>query len=123
MRHEERARPFGKEYARVPRRKSAESLELPASALGQNCPTSCPDHCPEHCPNGEGEGFALELGEPIAIEAVARLIGCSVWTVRQRYLPAGLPHLRARAQGKLLFYKTQIIRWLLAQQRKGGSLT
>jgi hypothetical protein len=123
MRHEEDTHPFGTEYARGLRRKSADSLDLRASDLGQNCSTRCPDHCPQHCPDVEGEGFAEELGEPISIQAVARLIGCSVWTVRQRYLPAGLPHLRMRAQGKLFFYRTQIIRWLLDRQQKGGTIT
>jgi hypothetical protein len=107
------------QYAGGPRPESADSLDLGASGLGQNC-SGC---CPQHCPNADGDGFAEELGEPISIQAVARLIGCSVWTVRQRYLPAGLPHLRARAQGKLLFYRTQIIRWLLDRQRKGGTIT
>lgn len=119
MSHEEDIRPFGNEYAQGPQRKSAESLDLRASDPGQNCPTRCPNHCPDD----EDEGFAPELGRPISIQAVARLIGCSVWTVRQRYLPAGLPHFRMRAQGKLLFYKTQIIRWLLDRQQKGGTIT
>jgi len=60
------------------------------------------------------------LGAPLSIREVAALIGCSVWTVRQRYLPAGLPHLRLSRNGKLIFYKTQITRWLLRQQQKGG---
>ena len=34
------------------------------------------------------------LGEPLAITEVARLLGCSVWTVRQRYLSSGLPYFR-----------------------------
>jgi len=60
------------------------------------------------------------LGEPLNMRAVAKLIGCSAWTVRQRYVPAGLPHLRSGPNGKLLFYKNQVIRWLLRQQQKGG---
>jgi hypothetical protein len=60
------------------------------------------------------------LGTPLSIRAVANLIGCSPWTIRQRYLPAGLPHLRSGPNGKLLFYKNQVIRWLLVQQQKGG---
>jgi hypothetical protein len=58
------------------------------------------------------------LGEPITIAEVAGLLGCSAWTVRQRYLPQGLPHLRASTAGKLIFFRAQIIRWIL--ERQGG---
>ncbi|HEV8414587.1 MAG TPA: hypothetical protein VGQ49_13410 [Bryobacteraceae bacterium] len=63
------------------------------------------------------------LGAPLSIREVARVIGCSPWTVRQRYLPAGLPHHRLTPNGKLIFYKTQITRWLLARQQKGVTLS
>jgi hypothetical protein len=62
------------------------------------------------------------LGQAMDIRETAALIGCSAWTVRQRYLPAGLPHLRSGPNGKLLFYKHQVIRWLLRQQQKGGRI-
>jgi hypothetical protein len=62
------------------------------------------------------------LGQPLSIQAVACLIGCSVWTIRHRYLPVGLPHLRLRPNGKLIFYKNQIIQWLLTEQQKGGPI-
>lgn len=62
------------------------------------------------------------LGEPIGIREVARLIGCSAWTVRQRYLPRGLPHMRSGPNGKLIFYRNQITHWLLRQQEKGGTI-
>jgi hypothetical protein len=58
------------------------------------------------------------LGEPLTIAEVAAILGCSVWTVRQRYLPQGLPHLRATDGGKLVFFREQIIRWIL--ERQGG---
>ncbi len=59
------------------------------------------------------------LGEPLSISRVAALLGCSVWTIRQRYMPAGLPHFRISKTGKLVFYRNQIIRWVLeAQQRE-----
>lgn len=61
------------------------------------------------------------LGEPLGINEVAQLIGCSPWTVRQRYLSQGLPHFRSGPNAKLIFYKNQVIRWLLRQQEKGGS--
>ncbi len=62
------------------------------------------------------------LGEPLTIAEVARLIGCSVWTVRQRYLPSGLPYLRIGKTGKLMFYRNQVVRWIFEKQNqsKGG---
>jgi hypothetical protein len=62
------------------------------------------------------------LGEPLSIQQVADIIGCSPWTVRQRYMAVGLPHFRLGPNGKLIFYKNQIIRWLLMQQEKGGQV-
>jgi hypothetical protein len=58
------------------------------------------------------------LGEPLTIAEVATLLGCSPWTIRQRYLPQGLPCLRATTAGKLIFFREQIIRWIL--ERQGG---
>jgi len=63
------------------------------------------------------------LGDPMTIEEVAALLGCSPWTVRQRYLRQGLPHLQASARGKLIFFREQIIAWVEKRQRqKGGTL-
>ena len=59
------------------------------------------------------------LGESLTIAEVAALLGCSVWTVRQKYLPQGLPYLRATTTGKLVFFRAQIIRWIL--ERQGGT--
>lgn len=62
------------------------------------------------------------LGEPLSIHDVAALLGCSAWTVRQRYLPQGLPHLRACAGGRIVFFREQVIAWILKrQQQKGGT--
>ena len=58
------------------------------------------------------------LGTPLSIREVASLIGCSTWTVRQTLMPRGLPYFRSGG-GKLLFYKTQVIRWVVARQQKG----
>ncbi len=60
------------------------------------------------------------LGEPLTIKQVATLIGCSPWSIRQRYLGRGLPHFRLDPKGKLIFYRNQVVQWLLRQQ-KGGS--
>ena len=81
---------------------SAEMLEIPAMPLGQ----SYPQHYPPS-----------RLGEPMDIEDVAELLGCSVWTVRQRYLPAGLPHIRASARGRFVFFQKQVIDWIVKRQK------
>jgi hypothetical protein len=62
----------------------------------------------------------MTLGEPISISEAARVIGCSAWTVRQRYIPMGLPHLRSGPSGKLIFYRDQVVAWILKNQQKGG---
>jgi hypothetical protein len=78
---------------------------------------SCPRHCPQRPEPGDSP-----LGAPLSIREVARLIGCSAWTVRQRYVPQGLPHLRSGPAGKLIFFRDQVIRWILQhQQQKGGN--
>jgi len=51
------------------------------------------------------------------IEDVADLLGCSVWTVRQKYLPEGLPYIRASARGRFVFFRKQVIDWILKRQK------
>jgi hypothetical protein len=75
---------------------------------------SSPAHCPPHCPQPAAPD---PLGIPLSIGEVATLIGCSKWSIRQKYLPLGLPHIRVGPKGKLLFYKTQVIRWLMRRQK------
>ena len=60
------------------------------------------------------------LGEPLSIRQVAGLIGCSPWTVRQTHLPNGLPCFRSGPNGKLIFYRDQVVAWVLQEQQKGG---
>jgi hypothetical protein len=63
------------------------------------------------------------LGDPMGIKQVARLIGCSPWTVRHALIPQGLPHFRSGANGKLIFYEQQVVRWVLRKQHhQGGTL-
>lgn len=93
------------------------SLELGPEHLGQPCPQECP-----HRDETEPEAFSESLGAPLSTCEVARLIGCSPWTVRHRYLPAGLPYFRIGPAGKLIFYTNQVVRWLLRQQQKGGTI-
>jgi hypothetical protein len=97
--------------------KGAETLGFDAIRLGQRKPYSCP----EHCPHPEGGG-SWPLGVPLSIEDVAELLGCSTWTIRQKYVPGGLPHLRASHSGKLVFFRTQVLNWILERQTKGGNL-
>jgi hypothetical protein len=61
------------------------------------------------------------LGEPLGIRETAALIGCSCWTVRHQCLRQGLPYFRASRAGKLIFYRNQVIHWLVEKQneRKG----
>jgi hypothetical protein len=84
----------------------------PTKAILRGDPGQC---CPGHDPGVPGP-----LGDPIPIRAVARMLGCSPWTVRQKYLPQGLPHFRSGPQGKLVFFRDQVIRWVLERQQRGG---
>lgn len=59
------------------------------------------------------------LGRPMNLNEVAKMIGYSPWTVRQKLLPKGLPYFRSAASGKLIFYRDQVIRWIEHKQ-KGG---
>ena len=64
---------------------------------------------------------ALEIGEPLSVHEAGQLIGCSAWAVRNVWLPLGLPFLRSGPGGKLIFYRDQVVAWILAQQQKGGA--
>jgi hypothetical protein len=90
--------------------KPAETVEFSALSLGQ----SEPQHCPHR------EMHESPLGAPMNIADVAALLGCSAWTIRQKYLPQGLPHVRASATGKFIFFREQVIAWVLKRQGKGG---
>lgn len=95
-------------------RNASETLGPSAFRLGQRKPQGCP----QHYPYPEEEQFPL--GEPMDIGRVAALLGCSAWTVRQRYLPVGLPHVRASARGRFVFFREQVVDWILKRQTKGG---
>src|SRR6266849_1413900 len=113
----------GLKYAQASDGKPRESLGFSALRLGQMNPQHCPH--PEETISAAPPRAQL-LGEPLTIEEVAALLGCSPWTVRQRYLPQGLPHLRACTSGKLVFFREQVIGWILKRQQqqrqKGGQL-
>lgn len=99
------------------RRKSGFRRRAKANRLLPVSPIPLAQSCPQPCPYPHE---AEPLGEPLTIRAAARLIGCSTWTVRQKYIPSGLPYFRLGPNGRLIFYKNQVIRWLLARQQKGG---
>jgi hypothetical protein len=65
---------------------------------------------------------AEPLGDPLNIQDVADLLGCSVWTIRKKCIPRGLPHFRIGTTGKLVFYRVQVTHWILKQQElyRGG---
>jgi hypothetical protein len=82
-------------------------------------PTRAAETGPQPEPKPEANALPL-LGTPMNIRQVARLIGCSPWTVRQKHIPSGLPYFRSAASGRLIFYHDQVVRWILRQQAKGG---
>jgi hypothetical protein len=96
-------------------RKPAPTLGFSPFALGQQYQHLCPERYPH-------SDDANQLGPPLSIRETAALIGSSTWTIRQKYLPMGLPHFRVGSTGKLTFYKNQVIRWVITQQQKGAML-
>lgn len=103
-------------------------LRTPANPkhLLPSLPTNLGQSYPQQYPYREDVApapFTEPLGAPLSIQEVADVIGCSAWTVRQRYLPACLPHHRLTPNGKLIFYRNQVIRWLLMRQQKRGIST
>jgi hypothetical protein len=97
---------------------SLQMRDFRTCGLGQ----SYPQHYPQSS-DGKTAPFdrpeVSALGAPLSIREVARLIGCSAWTVRQRHLPQGLPCFRSGPAGKLIFYRNQVVAWILRRQ-KGG---
>lgn len=96
------------------RRSSFDGGAKPADSLGFS-PDALGQHYPPHYPQADDA-----LGEPLSISQVARVIGCSDWTVRHRHMPHGLPHFRSGPAGKLVFFKKQVVKWILDQQKRGG---
>jgi hypothetical protein len=69
-------------------------------------------------PPGTRAASVSTLGIPLDIRETAAMIGCSSWTVRQTLIPRGLPHFRFKANGRLVFYRDQVMRWIENQQRR-----
>jgi hypothetical protein len=111
----------GLKYGLAETAKATETLEFSGSGPGQRNP----QHCPQPPGGNHSSVSPGSIGEPMDIGQVAALLGCSAWTIRQRYLRQGLPHLQASARGKLVFFREQIVAWVekrQQQRQKGGQL-
>jgi hypothetical protein len=78
---------------------------------------------PTPLPGASCRERACELGAPMNINQVAQLIGCSCWTVRQTLVPRGLPFFRFATQGRMVFYRKQVIAWIENEQAKRGGIS
>lgn len=99
---------------------AAELLEIMRPPLGQHCPTQKPMRLGASGVQPQASGAEARLGRPLTISQVARLLGCSLWSVRNTWIPRGLPHFRSGASSKLIFFEAQVVRWIERQQTKGG---
>jgi len=120
---QERHEAEGLKYGATETANPAETLEFGSSGLGQRNPQHCP-HPADSVTPPAARPLSSPLGAPMNIAEVAALLGCSAWTVRQRYMRQGLPCLRASATGKLVFFEKQVIDWIQRRQqlKKGGNL-
>ena len=99
--------------------KSLEMLGISADGLAHNGARQKATPGPLNTgPPDEAKGGPL--GPPFSIQAVAAMLGCSAWTVRQKHIPDGLPHFRSGQNGKLIFFRDQVVAWILERQRKGA---
>jgi hypothetical protein len=114
------SRSKGRESGIGKRRKPADWREFLTQAIGQHYPTHCPTQPGPFPGQPTASGAESRLGTPLDIRQVARLVGCSPWSIRNTWIPRGLPHFRSGASSKLLFYTEQVVRWIENQQ-KGGS--
>jgi hypothetical protein len=101
------------------RRKLADLRQFPPVRLGQQYPTHCPPHPGPSSGQPGPSGADSPLGQPLDIRQVARILGCSPWSIRNTWIPRGLPHFRSGASSKLIFFTNQVVRWIERQQ-KGG---
>ena len=102
--------------------KASENIDFSHAPLGQRYPHQNPQHCPHPETTLVENKSGDPLGEPMSIREVAKVFGCSEWTIRQQYLPRGLPHFRLSPAGKLLFFHNQIVRWVVEIQRQKGGM-
>ena len=100
--------------------RAAELLEIMRPPIGQHCPKQYPTQPVAAGGQPAASGADARLGPPLDIGQVARLVGCSPWSIRNTWIPKGLPHFRSGASSKLIFYEAQVVRWIERQQQKGG---
>ena len=100
--------------------KAADLLELMRPPIGQHYPKHYPTQPVASGGQPVASGAESRLGQPLDVRQVARLLGCSPWSIRNRWIPKGLPHFRSGASSKLIFYEAQVVRWIERQQQKGG---
>lgn len=100
------------ELGQAPQPKPLENKAEPPQKVGQLNPHGSPR---------QADTASSELGPPMNIRQVAEMIGCSVWSVRQRLIPSGgLPHVRLAPRGRIVFYRKQVEAWLLRTQKLQG---
>lgn len=96
--------------------------QIHSNALGQYCPKLCPRADERRLPEGSpNTALPARLGRPMGIREVATILGCSPWTVRHSLIPKGLPVFRSGASSKLIFFESQIVRWI--EKKQGGKQT
>jgi len=109
----------GRESGIERRLKSADLQQFLASRLGQHCPSHCPTQPEPVLREPAASGAASRLGQPLDIRQVARLVGCSPWSIRNTWMPRGLPFFRLGASSKLHFWEVQVVAWIERQQQGG----
>ena len=97
-------------------RNPSDSLDFPATSRGHGARTATRTHARSEFEPESSDDDHISLGEPLNIRQVASMIGCSVWSVRQRHVRHGLPHFRSSPSGKLIFYRDQVVAWILENQ-------
>jgi hypothetical protein len=105
----------------IERRRMAARLKgIAARGLGQHCPTHYPQQPGPSGGQPSPSSDTSRLGPPLDIRQVAALLGCQPWSVRNTWIPLGLPHLRSGASSKLIFFTNQVVAWIERQQQGGN---
>jgi hypothetical protein len=109
----------GKESGFGKRRNPAILKQLQALGLGQHYPKHYPNKPEADDSQPAASDSQSRLGSPMDIRQVSRLVGCSPWSIRNTWIPKGLPHFRSGASSKLIFFEAQVVRWIERQQEGG----
>ena len=97
--------------------KPAPDKEVSNDQLGQHYPRQSPEQNPR-----TSTPVTSPLGEPLSINQVAAMLGCSAWTVRNSLVPKGLPHFRSGPTSRLTFFSRQVVAWVQRKQKGGFKL-